>query len=89
MDVDFAGNWDLKEAEDPYTAISRHEYVVMYSGFPLIQKPQLQIGCALSSTESDCTGLSYTLQNYIPTISLLKEVKEKGSPIKTGTTEVH
>jgi hypothetical protein len=41
VDADFAGNWDPTESLDRDTARSRHGYIVMYAGCPIIWKSQL------------------------------------------------
>ena len=76
----FAGNWDKQDAQtgDQDTARSRHGYIILYYGCPLIWKSQLQTEIALSSTESEYTGLSYALREAIPLMALLKELKEQG-----------
>ena len=57
VDADFAGNFDKNESHLRDTARSRHGYVIMYEGVPT-WKSQLQPEIALSSTESEYTGLS-------------------------------
>ena len=83
VDASFAGNWDKKDAQtgDHDTARSRHGYFILYYGCPLIWKSQLQTEIALSSTESEYTGLSYVLHEAIPLMALLKELKEQGFPV--------
>ena len=61
VDADFAGNWDPKETQDRDTARSRHGYFIMFANCPILWKSQLQTECALSSTESEYTGISYAL----------------------------
>ena len=79
VDADFAGNWDRSEAmTDTDTARSRHGYIVKFLGCPIVWKSQLQTEIALSSTESEYTGLSYALREAIPIMELLKEMKRKG-----------
>ena len=67
VDASFAGNWDKQDAltGDRDTARSRHGYIILYYGCPLIWKSQLQTEIALSSTESEYTGLSYALREAI------------------------
>ena len=90
VDADFAGNWDAKEAaHDRDTARSRHGYLIMYAGCPILWKSQLQTEIALSSTESEYTGLSYALRDAIPIMQLIKEMKAHGFPIKNVTPKVH
>ena len=83
VDASFAGNWDKKDAQtgDRDTARSRHGYIILYYGCPLIWKSQLQTEIVLSSTESEYTGLSYALREAIPLMSLLDELKECGFPV--------
>ena len=47
----------------------------------MIWKSQLQTEIALSSTESEYTGLSYALREAIPLMTLLEELKEHGFPV--------
>ena len=83
VDASFAGNWNKQDAQtgDRDTARSRHGYIILYYGCPLIWKSQLQMEIALSSTESKYTGLSYALRKAIPLMTLLKELKEQGFPV--------
>ena len=89
VDADFAGNWDPEEYEDPDTARSRHGYIIMFGGSPILWKSQLQNEFALSSTESEVTGLSYGLRDAIPIMRLLKEMKQHGIPIDSSNAKVH
>ena len=78
VNASFAGNWDKKDAQtgDHDMARSRHGYIILYYGCPLIWKSHIQTEIALSSTESEYTGLSYTLCEAIPLMSLLNKFKE-------------
>ena len=76
--ADFAGNWNRSESEYIDTAISRHGYVIMYEGCPILHKSQIQTEISLSSTESEYTGLSYALIEAIPMMRLLREFKQRG-----------
>ena len=90
MDASFCGDWDPTEAtNDRDTARSRHGYIINYAGCPLLWKSQLQTQIALSSTESEYTGLSYALRDAIPIMQLLKEMKAMGFPIHTPKARVH
>ena len=89
VDADFAGNWDPKETHDRDTARSRHGYLIMYGGAPILWKSQLQTEIALSSTESEYTGLSYALRDAIPVMNLFKEMIQIGMPIKSSQAKVH
>ncbi|KAI2512304.1 hypothetical protein MHU86_2180 [Fragilaria crotonensis] len=90
VDASFCGDWDPKEAaSDRDTARSRHGYIIKYANCPLLWKSQLQTEVALSSTESEYTGLSYALRDAIPIMELLKEMKERGYPVSTTQAQVH
>jgi hypothetical protein len=89
VDANFAGNWDSNETWDQDTARSRHGYIISYVRCPIIWKSQLQTKTALSSTESEYTGLSYALRDAIPMMELLKEMKKLRFPICLTTPQVH
>ena len=89
VDAWFAGNWDKKDAQtgDHDTARSRHAYIILYYGCPLIWKSQLQTEIALSSTESEYTGLSYICE-AIPLMALHEELKEQGFPVDQAKASI-
>jgi hypothetical protein len=90
VDASFCGDWDPQEAAtDRDTARSRHGYIISYAGCPVVWKSQLQTEIALSTTESEYTGLSYALRDAIPIMELLKEMKQFGYPIGTPQARVH
>jgi hypothetical protein len=90
VDASFCGDWDPAEAaRDRDTARSRHGYIINCAGCPLLWKSQLQTEIALSSTESEYTGLSYALRDTIPIMQLLKEMKVNGFPINAPQARVH
>jgi hypothetical protein len=89
VDADFAGNWDQDEIEDMDTARSRHGYLIYYAGCPVLWKSQLQSEFALSSTESEITGFSYSLMDVIPILNLLGEMMTMGLPVGTSKAIVH
>jgi hypothetical protein len=89
VDADFAGNWNKEEAPtDRDTARSRHGYIIMYAGCPIVWKSQLQTEIALSSTESEYTGLSYALREAIPLMELLKEIGKSGVKV-SAKADIH
>ena len=89
VDADFSGNWDPIEPElDRDTARSRHGYIITYMGAPIIWKSQLQTEIALSSTESEYTGLSYALREAIPIMNLLEEMKNHGFNLTSDTPTI-
>ncbi|CAJ1959006.1 unnamed protein product [Cylindrotheca closterium] len=89
VDADFAGNWDPNEYEDRDTARSRHGYYITYAGCPIVWKSQMQTEVALSSTESEYTGLSYALREAIPIMNLFQEMIDNGIPLETSKAKVH
>ena len=90
VDADFSGNWDPKAPHlDRDTARSRHGYIVMYEGCPMIHKSQLQTEIALSSCESEYIGISYALREVIPIMELLREMKANGFPIFKTKPKIH
>ena len=89
VDADFCGNWDRKDSLNTDTARSRHGYVIKFLGCPIVWKSQLQHEIALSSTESEYTGLSYALREAIPIMQLVNEMREKGFIKNKITPRIH
>jgi len=89
VDADFAGNWDPEEYEDRDTARSRHGYFINFAGCPILWKSQLQTEVALSSTESEYTGLSYALREAIPVMNLFQEMIENRIPVQSSHAKLH
>jgi hypothetical protein len=90
VNADFSGNWDANETWDRDTARSRHGYIIKYEGCAIMWKSQMQTEIALSSTESEYTGLPYGLRDVvIPIMRLLKEMKALKYPIHTVEAKVH
>ena len=58
-------------------------------GCPIMWKSQLQTEIALSSTDSEYTGLSYALCETIPMMELLKEMKSTGLPVTPANADMH
>ena len=61
----------------------------MYAGCPIVSKSQLQTEIALSTTEAEYTGLSYSLSEAIPLMELLKEMRKKGIDVIDHKVKVH
>ena len=61
----------------------------MYEGSPILHKSQLHTEIALSSTESEYTGISYTLRESIPIMRLFREFRERGFTLEEPTTKIH
>ena len=89
VDADWAGNWDKELAgEDADTARSRHGYVIMDAGCPILWQSELQSEISLSSTESELIGLSMALRTGIPILNMLNEMKSLGYDIHPDSPRV-
>ena len=55
----------------------------------MLWKSALQTEIALSSCESECTGLSYALRDAIPIMEMLKEMIKHGFDIQSAQATVH
>ena len=88
VDADFAGNWDPLDTSNRDTARSRHGYIITYHGMPILWKSQMQNEIALSTTESEYTGLSYALREAIPIMNLLKEMEKMGIQVSSNKAKV-
>jgi len=89
VDADFCGNWDRKDSLNKDTARSRHGYIIKFLGCPIVWKSQLQHEIALSSTESEYTGMSYALREAIPIMQLVDEFRQKGFVDNVPKPKVH
>ena len=90
INASFCGDWNpIEAAQDRDTARSRHGYIIKYAGCPLLWKSQLQTEVALSSTESEYTGLSYASRDAIPIMQQSREMKQRGFPIHAPQAQVH
>ena len=70
------------------TEKSRHGYIISYTGCPVVWKIQLQTKIALSTRETEYTGLSYSLREAIPIMRLLREFKKHSIPVINETTPI-
>ena len=71
-----------------YISRSRHSYIIIYSGFPLVWRSHFHNDITLSSTESEYTGPPYILRELIPIMQLLKELKRAGFSIESTMPKV-
>ena len=58
VDSDFCRNWYKQYSGETDYVRSRHGYIIMYAGCPIVTKSQLQTEIALSTMEAEYTGLS-------------------------------
>jgi len=83
-------SWNKEEATlDRDTARPQHGCIIRCAGCPIVWKPQLQTEMALSSTESEHTGLSHVLREVTPIMELLKEMQSNGATASTAAAKVH
>ena len=73
---------------DRKTARLRYSYIITYIGTPITWKLQLQIEIALSSTESEYTGLSYALREAIPLMHIIYEINDHSFNINNSSLKV-
>ena len=74
VDADFAGGWNIADAEDVSSVYSRTGYVITYAGCPLHWISKLQSEMALSTTESEYIDLSQAMRDVVPLIDLLEKI---------------
>ncbi len=87
--MDFAGNWDQKEAKSWDTTCSRYGYIILYAGSPILWPSQLQMEIALCSTKSKFIGLLTALCTTIPIMELVKDLKGQGYDMVSTQPTVH
>ena len=89
VDADFARTWDKEDTANRDTARSRHGYFICYNDVPITWKSQLEHEIALSTTEAEYTGLSYSLREAVTIMNLLKEMKERKFNVSNEIAKVH
>ena len=82
-DANFSRLWNKQFARhDPCTLKSRSRWIVFYAGCPIIWASRLQTQVALSTTEAEYIAMmSQSLQDVLPIMFLIQEMKEKGFQI--------
>jgi hypothetical protein len=74
-DVDFAGLYGHKDAQDPHCARSRGTgYIIMAFGCPIIWKSRLQMEIALTTMEAEYVALSTSCKDLFPIVSVVQEL---------------
>lgn len=77
VDADFAGNWNLQDAEDPGGVISRTGFILTFADVPVLWKSVKQDMIALSTMESECIALSTAMRRLIHLRGLLGDICDK------------
>jgi hypothetical protein len=88
VDADWAGSWQDRSSNDPFSSHSRTGYVITYAGCPIVWASKLQPLIALSTTEAEYIALSTSLREVIAIMNLLNELKDKGFPVHSSTPKV-
>ena len=65
-DADFAGLWNIQEADDPVTLRSRTGFVATLGGNPIAWGSKLQTEISLSTTEAEYIAASTAMRSFIP-----------------------
>jgi hypothetical protein len=85
----FSGNWHADIAAlDRAAARSRSGYVVKYAGMPLTWCSKLQTETALSAKEAVYISLSTALQEALPIIDYLCELRNNGFMFNNNRNEI-
>jgi len=74
VDADFAGNWNLQDADDASGVKSRTGYLLTFGGVPLIWKSVQQTCIALSTMESEYIALSTAMRSLVHVRALMNEI---------------
>jgi len=86
----FAGNWNKAGAEhDLSTAKSQSGWIIFFAGCPIIWESKLQSQVALSTTEAEYKALSMFLQDVLPIMCLLDEMKDRNFQVMCTTPHVY
>ena len=74
VDVDFAGQWNVKDPHDPLCVKSWTGYVLMVGKCPVHWVSKLQSEVAVSMMEAEYVALGTAMQDLIPLQTLVSEV---------------
>ena len=66
VDADFAGLWNIQEANDPVTLRSRTGFVATLGGNLILWGSKLQTEISLSTTEAEYIAASTALRSFLP-----------------------
>ena len=77
VDADFAGLFRQEDERDSNSVRSRTGYIILFGGWPLLWKSQLQSHLSQSTTEAEYSALSSMLKTLIPLKWLLGEMLSK------------
>lgn len=76
-DADFAGQWNLQNADDPVSINSQSGSIITLGNIPVLWSSKLQTQIATSTMHAKYGALSNALRDLIPIQDLLNEINEK------------
>ena len=76
VDVDFPGQWNVENPEDPLCVKSWTGYVLLVGNCPVHWVSKLQSEISVSMMEAEYISLSTTMRDLIPLRTLVDEVKD-------------
>ena len=76
VDVDFAGQWNVENLEDPLCVKSWTGYVLLVGNCPVHWVSKLQSEISVSTMEAEYISLSTAMRDLIPLRTLVDEVKD-------------
>ena len=76
VDVDFTGQWNVENPEDPLCVKSWTGYVLLVGNCPVQWVSKLQSEISVSMMEAEYISLSMAMQDLIPLQTLVDEVKD-------------
>jgi hypothetical protein len=74
MDADFAGLFNMEDADDPRSVRSRTGFMLMLGEVPILWKSRLQPQIALSTMEAEYIALSTALRSRLPVKAVLRTI---------------
>jgi hypothetical protein len=86
-DADFAGLCRCDPDNEPTSVKSRSGCIIALGGFPLVWKSRLQTEISLSTLESECSCLSYTMRTVLSMrVILLETIQVLNLPLALTST---
>ena len=89
VDSDFCGLFGRENARDPNSVRSRTGYIILFCGWPIIWKSQLQTHLSQSTLEAEYSTLSSSLRTFLPLKRLVAEMVNKLGVTKLTETKLH
>jgi hypothetical protein len=74
VDANFAGGWDLEDAENADNVYSCTGFVICCAGCPMFWQSKLQAEIAFSTAEAEYIALLQALRETLPMTNLVQEM---------------